>query len=330
MKTGTNTRRSAVSVSLAVLILIALAGCGVIPGIGSAPAASDASSESGETVVTGANVETVFAVNVTPAVQGEINDYIEVNGDVQATATVDVFADTVGELSRLLVRIGQRVAAGDVIAEVDPSRPGANFTLSPVRAPIAGTITRLPAQVGSTVTQAAPIAQISRTSDLEIVTRVSERFISKIRVGLTALIRLDAFPEQQFAATVTALSPVVDPVTRTLEVTLRLNRADARVRAGMYAEVRIITERKEGIVKVPSDVMLRRFGETFVFVVGDDGIAERRNVNPGIEIDNKLEITEGLEPGELVVYQGQTLLEDGAQVRVINTINVLSEEDRIE
>ena len=52
-------------------------------------------------------------------------------------------------------------------------------------------------------------------------------------------------------------------------------------------------------------------------------------VNPGIEIDDKLEITDGLEPGERVVYQGQNLLEDGARVRVVDTVEPLTPEDTI-
>ncbi|MCG8479733.1 MAG: efflux RND transporter periplasmic adaptor subunit [Spirochaetales bacterium] len=273
--------------------------------------------------------EPIFAINVTPAVRGEINDYIEINGDVRTTASVDVFSFVAGEVARLNVRVGRRVRAGDVIAEVDPSRPGQNFSLSPVRAPIDGTITLVPVNVGSQVSQTSPIAQISLTDELEIIVRVAERFISRVREGLPAVINLDAFPDRQFSATVGELSPVVDPLTRTLEMTLRFTQDDPRIRAGMFAEVRIITERKENIVKVPADVMIRRFGDTFVFVVRDDGTVERRSVVPGIEIDNKLEIVSGLVENELVVYQGQNLLEDGSRVRVIATVEPLTAEDTL-
>ena len=51
--------------------------------------------------------EAVFAVNVTSAVQGEIFDYLEVNGDVVAESSVDVFADTSGKLLRLAVSVGR-------------------------------------------------------------------------------------------------------------------------------------------------------------------------------------------------------------------------------
>ena len=342
---------------LGILIVvsgISLGGCGVIErftGGDSTEGENGVSPGSrGAPTTVAESGEQVFAVNVTPAVQGRIRDYIEVNGDVQTTTSVDIFSNTAGEIARVHVRVGQRVEADQLIAEVDASRPGQTFAPSPVRSPIAGTITRLPARVGSQVTPSAPIAQVARTTELEIVVPIAERFISKVRTGLDAEVRLDAFPDQRFPARVTELNPVVDPQTRTLEVKLRFTRPDPRIRAGMFAEVRIITEQKDNIVKIPADVVIRRFGETFVFVVheesaatgepdapgepgepgepdapGEPGTAtvERRLITPGILIDNTLEVVAGLEPDETVVYQGQALLEDGVKVRVINRFNVL-------
>ena len=92
--------------------------------------------------------EAVFAVNVTSAVQGEIFDYLEVNGDVVAESSVDVFADTSGKLLRLAVSVGDYVRKDQTIASVDPSRPGQTFAPSPVKSPINGTITRIPATSG--------------------------------------------------------------------------------------------------------------------------------------------------------------------------------------
>lgn len=343
MKTVQNRFGATIALVVAITVLtVALTGCDGFPRRGGGDAAgaesgaeaaptngSGNAGENGERVVRGRNVDTVFAVNVTPAVRGEINDYIEVNGDVQTTTSIDVYANAAGEIVRLYVGIGQFVRAGQVIAEVDPSRPGQNFALSPVESPIGGTITRLPVRVGSKINQSAPVARVSRTTELEIVVQIAERFISKVQEGLPAIVRLDAFPERTFDAVVSELNPVVDPLTRTLEVKLRFTGDFERVRPGMYAEVRIITERKENIVKVPSDVLIRRFGEEFVFVLNEDDTVSRRIVNPGIEIDNKLEITEGLDDGELVVYQGQNLLEDGASVRVIDTVELLTPEDTI-
>ena len=81
---------------------------------------------------------TVFAVNTTKAVLGQINDYIELNGDVETKSSVDIYADTSGKLVRLPISVGDRITKDQVIAEVDPSRPGSNFVASPVKSPITG------------------------------------------------------------------------------------------------------------------------------------------------------------------------------------------------
>jgi len=274
--------------------------------------------------------ETAFAVNVTQAVAGQINNYLELNGDVNATTTVDILPDTSGKLSRRLVDVGTVVRKDQVIAEVDPSRPGMQFAVSPVKAPISGTITAVTAQIGSTVSPGMSIARVSRMDDLKITTQVAERFISQMKPGLRALLRFPAYPEERFTALVSEVSPVVDPQTRTIEVTLKLTEKDSRIKAGMFSELKIITETKEGIVKIPARCLVKRYGGYYVFVVKDDETVEMRKVNPGIEIDNKLEITQGLEPGEKIVIRGQTLLEDKTRVRVIEEIQPLTADDIVE
>jgi hypothetical protein len=90
--------------------------------------------------------------------------------------------------------------------------------------------------------------------------------------------------------------------------------------------VRIITEDKEGIVKIPSYAVVKRFGESYVFTVETDPadpafrVARRKAIVPGILIDDKLEVREGLEPNEELVVRGQTLLEDGSRVNVVDRL----------
>ncbi|TVQ40101.1 MAG: efflux RND transporter periplasmic adaptor subunit [Spirochaetaceae bacterium] len=279
--------------------------------------------DSGDRGVSGAE-RTTFAVNVTTAVAGSITDYIRVTGDVHPVSSVDIFPDIAGELKRVHVRVGERVQQDQLIAEVDRSRPGQTFAPSPVRSTISGTVTALPVQAGSMVGTGTPVARVAQTDDLEIRTAVAERFVSKMRPGMPATVRLDAYPGEQFGARVTEISPVLDAQTRTLGAKLTLNRRDTRVRPGMFAQIQLITQQKEGVVKIPADTVVRRFGETYIFVVqADESTVERRRVRVGIEIDNVAEIVDGLQPGESIVYQGQSLLEDGARIRVIDRVNVL-------
>ncbi len=313
-------RLFAAAARMASIVLAAglLASCGASAGGGAAKATAAAKP-----------AETVFAVDTTTATAGEILDYLLINGEVVTRTSVDVYPETAGKLSRLPVRLGEYVARDQVVAEVDPSRPGMNFVPSPVKSPIAGTIIALPVQEGATVTAAVPVARIGRLDELEVRSRVAERFISKIRPGLEGVLRFDAYPADRFRAVVAELSPVVDPQSRTLDVRLRLVTPDRRIKAGMFGSVKIVTERRQGIVKVPSDVVVQRFGVAYVFVVKGD-VAERRKVNAGLQIDNGVEITEGLAAGEEIVLRGQTLLEDKSKVRVVDRYPGLPAEHVIE
>jgi len=125
------------------------------------------------------------------------------------------------------------------------------------------------------VSQQGPLVRISRMDDLQIESYVAERFISRMRVGQRALITLDAFPGRSFDARVSELSPMVDPSSRTLDIKLDFIQRPRDVRAGMYAKIKIITEQKEDVIKLPAETVVERFGEKFVFVVADESKAER-------------------------------------------------------
>lgn len=338
--TGT-AEKSRSHIRAAFLLLIAglLFTAGAAYGMGGREASEEegrkseqasAAGENGAQTVDSEGVDSVYAVNTTTAVSGQIKDYIKVNGDVETKTSVDVYPDTSGKLIRIFIDVGDTVRKDSVIAEVDPSKAGMNFVASPIKAPITGTITQIPARIGQTVSPSVPIAKVSRTWELEISTEVSERFISRMEEGQPAILNFAAYPGETFRARVTELSPVVDPVSRTMGVTLQPENGYERIKPGMFAEVKIITQAKEGIVKIPAECMVSRFGKYFVFVAKEDGTVERRNITPGIQIDQKLEVTEGLEAGEEIVIRGQTLLEDGVRVKVIDQVPPLSQADVIE
>jgi multidrug efflux pump subunit AcrA (membrane-fusion protein) len=271
------------------------------------------------------NQPTVFAVATTKAVKGQIRDYMALSGDIVASTTVDAYSDVAGKISKLFVSVGQRVQKDDPLAEVDPSRPGMTFNPGIVKAPITGTVVALPAQLGMTISQSVPVARLAGSGSLEVRTYVAERFISKMRVGLPVELTLDAFPGKVFYGQVRELSPTVDPVSRTMEVRITVNNESNILKAGMFAKVKIITEEKAGIVKIPATAIVRRYGEQYVFTVETDPqdpaltIAKKRLVTAGILIDDQVEIRNGVEPGAEVVLRGQSLLEDGVRVRVVDT-----------
>jgi RND family efflux transporter MFP subunit len=187
---------------------------------------------------------------------------------------------------------------------------------SPVYAPISGRISSTPVSAGMTVSTGTRITAISVIENLEISARIPEREVAGLREGLKAEVMLQAYPAEVFTATVAHVSPVLDSASRTKLITLRFDRNDGRINAGMFARVRINTKNYPDVLAIPVEAVVNKHSIRAVYVT-QNGRAELREIVTGVTINALIEIKSGLSVGEIVVIQGQQLLSDGAAVRVI-------------
>jgi multidrug efflux pump subunit AcrA (membrane-fusion protein) len=270
--------------------------------------------------------QTVFAVSAVTLAWGDIADYLTLSGDMVAGSSVDVYSDTAGTITERRVSIGSRVEKDrSIIAMVDPSQPGMQYMANIVRAPISGVISALPGQVGMKISQSSPIAVISGGGGLEIQLYVAERFIYRIKMGLPCEITLDAYPGDNFRGRISEISPVVDTSSRTMMIKVNVDNPGDKLKAGMFAKVKIITEEKKNVITVPENAVLQRGGQNFVYTVQDDDpdpdsktkTVKRTLVSLGLNVDNMFEITDGLKAGDEIIVRGQTTLTDGSRVNII-------------
>ena len=265
--------------------------------------------------------ETIYAVNADIVQAGNLDDYLEFGGDVSSVSAVDIYPDTAGKISRIRVAVGDLVKKDQIIAYVDPSRPGMNYSENPVKAPISGRVTSFPPTIGTMVSQSYSIAKISDTDELQIKVNVAERFISRIRENQTAIVSFDAYPGVEFKARVFEVSPVLDTTSRTMLAKLKVEPADSRIKAGMYARVKLITDTIEGAVVIPNDAIVYRDGKPYVFTAKSESSESSVNmvsVKEGLSVDNKTEIQEGLKEGDVIIVKGQSLLSDGSKVKILS------------
>jgi len=273
--------------------------------------------------------EVLYAVTTYKTTAGSFDDYIEFGGDVASVNSVDVMPDQAGKVTNIKVSVGELVTKGQVIAYVNPMRAGLVYQDSPVTSPISGRITALPTQIGATVSQASPIAKVARTDDLEIKINVPERFVSRIQEKQSATITLDSYPGVSFTAKVKEISPVLDTSTRTMAAKLKLDPPDSRVKVGMYARVKLVTATSKNAIVVNNSTIVTRDGVPYVFVVvpaeGEENATTVRlqQITTGISVDAKTEITDGIKAGDEIVVKGQTLLNDGAKINIVNTASSL-------
>jgi membrane fusion protein (multidrug efflux system) len=265
--------------------------------------------------------QATYAVKASVAKLGTLQSYLDVNGDVVARTNVEVFPDIGGRLTELRVALGDKIAKGQLIAVIDPSKPGSSYAPSAVEAPIAGTVTAIEAARGATVSTATVLAKVGILDEVEIHANIRERDVASIRTGMKARIEFEAFAGQAFAATITHASPVLDATSRAQKIVLALDESTTRILPGMYAKVRIFTEAHVNKVIVPSSAVLERYGEYYAYVVSRKESVDRvelRKITKGLTVDDKVEVASGLAAGDTVVTAGQSALSDGALVRIVS------------
>jgi membrane fusion protein, multidrug efflux system len=268
--------------------------------------------------VAGVNQRTASAVRVTPVVLDTIENSVVLNGDVLAINQVSIFPAVAGKITRTNYQVGDRINQGAVVAMVDPSRPGQVYSESPVVSTIGGTVLQAPVRRGDTVSTQTAILVVGDLSTLMIETFVPERFSNAAQRGLKAQVSLQAFPGEAFEATVQEVSPVLDPASRTVRIRLGFaSPMDARIKAGMYATVSLVTNSRRDVPVIPCMAVINTYGSWIVFTVDDRNIASRRVITLGLENESYVEVLSGIEVGDRVVSAGQNFLSDGDPVRIV-------------
>lgn len=163
--------------------------------------------------------------------------------------------------------------------------------------------------VGFEVAEVGPISPL--IADVDLV----GTDLGRVGVGQEARIRHGAFESEHFAGEVVRLAPRVDPATRSFRVEVEVDNGEERLRPGMFVEVEILVERRTDVTVVPRDAVTERGGERVVFVLDGQRVS-RRSVALGLGDDERVEVLEGVEPGERVVVRGLETLTDGTRVRV--------------
>lgn len=192
-----------------------------------------------------------------------------------------------------------------------------------VRAPIAGTVTRRLVNLGDQVTVNQHLFEIVDFDTLVARVYVPEKELPKLRRGLPARLTASALGRDPYEGRVIRISPVVDPGSGTVKVTVGI--PDWRgLRPGLYVDVALVTAVHEEAVRVPKRALLYDQDQTFLYRVvdgeGDGGAlaVERLPVRPALEDAQYVEPTgEALAPGDRVVVAGQAGLKDGTRVRVL-------------
>ncbi|GED60646.1 efflux RND transporter periplasmic adaptor subunit [Brevibacillus formosus] len=196
-------------------------------------------------------------------------------------------------------------------AMVTREQAAATLAKTEVKAPIQGTVLAKMADVGQLASPGAPVYRIGNIQQLKTVLPVPDKDISAWKVGDEVEIRLY---EDKRIGKVTTIYPATNEQTGTISVEVVIDNAKKDWFAGQVISAKRTLSQKKGIF-VPAKTVFSRGSEPYVFLLAD-GKAIKTTVTIGQYVDNHLEITAGLQAGDMLITKGADRLLGGDSVSV--------------
>lgn len=234
-------------------------------------------------------------------------------------------ADASGASALLQAARRRLVLLGVPAREIARIEGGGDMALYlPLVAPFSGSIVKGHVLAGQAVHAGDPVFTLADLSVVDVIAEIPERSVSLVRVGQGASVSVAAFPSQPFAGRVERLRDELNPETRTVRAVIHVANTNARLRAGMFATVRLAVasttmprlrtaaEGETTLLTIPESAVVTDGDRRYVFVQTAPRTFERREVQtspvapPGSSMVNSafVVVRSGLRAGERVVTRG--------------------------
>jgi HlyD family secretion protein len=163
-----------------------------------------------------------------------------------------------------------------------------------------------------------PVVVVADLRQLKLEAGVSELEAGRLRVGMKAVVAVQAKPGETFTGQLVAIAPEVDERNRHFQIELRVPNDGRSLLSGMYATARIIEANKAGAILLPKDAVATKDGKRVVQKVQGDTLTTVEVVE-GLADGSKVQIVSGVAAGDLVLADARRQLAAGAKVRGIES-----------
>ncbi|MBI5102044.1 MAG: efflux RND transporter periplasmic adaptor subunit [Nitrospirae bacterium] len=182
-----------------------------------------------------------------------------------------------------------------------------------LHSPIDGAVRERKTSVGEFLPAGSPIAVLVRNHPLRLRASVPERDAAGIRAGQVTHVRVEG-DQTEHTGRVVRLSPVFEKQNRTLTIEAEVENTEGRLRAGSFATAEILIEAQQPVVFAPVSAIINFAGIEKV-ILEKQGVAVERRIRTGRRAGDRVEVLEGLAPGDLIVAEPGNL-GDGEPVSV--------------
>lgn len=262
---------------------------------------------------------------------------VSCSGKIEAVESQKVYADTACIAQDVYVQAGQEVKKGDLLFTVDveatrqalASLGGSSVSgqvpenlENEVTAPVAGVVTSLNVESGGLVDASNPCVEIAPDSSLQVKVAIHERDLKKVKVGQAVKVSGVAFEKQTYHGVVKSIATsarqqlngtvsetVVDAV-----ISLQADELDESLRLGLTAKARVVVDEAQDTVVVPYGCVLQdEENREYVYRI-ENGAAVKQVIVTGEELTAGFQVTEGLQPGDVIASNPDVIPEEGTPV----------------
>lgn len=204
------------------------------------------------------------------------------------------------------------------IAKAALDEAAAELERTTILAPIGGILNRLPMEIGEYVAPGDCVAEIVDMDPAKVVVDVPERDVHHLKFGDAAEVFVRAPDEGELAGRITYISELADEATRTTRVEITVDQGDTPgLRSGQIARARLTRRILANVIMVPLGAVIPLESGKAVYVVANEDVAERREVELGFIKGRNVHILTGLEVGDRLIIAGHRYVGPGQPVTVI-------------
>ena len=236
---------------------------------------------------------------------------------VQAQAVYDTASQHLQSMQKISRVSADKAAAGQLdSAKGKYLSAEAIASYASLHSPIDGVVTDRALFAGETPASGVPLITVMDTSSLLAKVHLAQAATMGMKVGDKAKATVPGVAEP-LEGTVSLISPALDPGSTTVEVWVRLNNANGKLKAGTPVHIAIVGRTVPKALIVPTEALLTaNDGGLGVMVISSDGTAHRKPVKIGIRLPDDTQILSGISPDDMVISSGGYGLDEGTKVKV--------------
>ncbi len=205
----------------------------------------------------------------------------------------------------------QQAKVNATLAQLDAAQARLNDMV--IKAPFDGVLGLRQVSKGAFLSAGTTLTTIDNIAKIRVEFNVAEHFLADLKPGMNLKIRNIAFPDTEFAGTLTAVDPRIDPVTRSVKAHGLIDNPDYRLKPGMLLNVRIELAVSQ-VMQIPEKAIVPLQNRHYVFVVDATNKVSQQEVSLGERIPGAVEVKAGLNVGDLIVIEGTQKLRSGVTI----------------